>query len=127
MLDANMVIANNIRTELKKQNKRESDLAEGIGVSRKTMSKIMNGARMINAIELPKIAEYLHVSVDSLVKPPEKPVSTNITDLFMGRVKTPEAEEGIQFIDKLSDMILFHTKVYENGKKLEQPWEEDSL
>ena len=37
MLDVNMIIANNIQV----------DLAEGIGVSKQTMSKIMNGARAI--------------------------------------------------------------------------------
>ena len=61
MLDVNMIIANNIQAELKKENKKQVDLAEGIGVSKQTMSKIMNGARAINAIELHKISEYLHV------------------------------------------------------------------
>lgn len=61
MLDVNMIIANNIQAELKKENKKQVDLAEGIGVSKQTMSKIMNGARAINAIELHKISEYLHI------------------------------------------------------------------
>ena len=51
MLDVNMMIANNIQNQLKKANKKQIDLAEGIGVSRQTMSKIMNGARAINAIK----------------------------------------------------------------------------
>ena len=63
MLDVNMIIANNIQAELKKENKKQVDLAEGIRVSKQTMSKIMNGARAINAIELHKISEYLHVSI----------------------------------------------------------------
>ena len=73
MLDVNMIIANNIQAELKKENKKQVDLAEGIGVSKQTMSKIMNGARAINAIELHKISEYLHgldkdlVTVDSVL------------------------------------------------------------
>ena len=46
MLDVNMIIANNIQAELKKENKKQVDLAEGIGVSKQTMSKIMNGARV---------------------------------------------------------------------------------
>lgn len=78
MLDVNMIIANNIQAELKKENKKQVDLAEGIGVSKQTMSKIMNGARAINAIELHKISEYLHVSMDSLMKMPEKPMDTNL-------------------------------------------------
>ena len=68
MMDVNMIIANNIQAELKKENKKQVDLAEGIGVSKQTMSKIMNGARAINAVELHKISEYLHVSMDSLMQ-----------------------------------------------------------
>lgn len=113
-----------IQAELKKENKKQVDLAEGIGVSKQTMSKIMNGARAINAIELHKISEYLHVSMDSLMKMPEKPMDTNVIHAFMGRVKTEEARKGIQLADELSDMILFHTRVCENGKKMEQPWED---
>jgi transcriptional regulator with XRE-family HTH domain len=124
MLDVNMIIANNIQAELKKENKKQVDLAEGIGVSKQTMSKIMNGARAINAIELHKISEYLHVSMDSLMKMPEKPMDMNVIHAFMGRVKTEEARKGIQLADELSDMILFHTRVCENGKKMEQPWED---
>ena len=70
MLDVNMMIANNIQNQLKKENKKQIDLAEGIGVSRQTMSKIMNGARAINAIELHKISEYLHVPMETLMKMP---------------------------------------------------------
>ena len=118
MLDVNMIIANNIQVDLEKENKKQVDLAEGIGVSKQTMSKIMNGARAINAIELHKISEYLRVSMDSLMKLPEKPMGTNVMHAFMGRVKTEEARKGIQLADKLSDMILFHSRVCENGKKM---------
>ena len=106
MLDLNMIIANNIQAELKKENKKQVDLAEEIGVSKQTMSKIMNGARAINAVELHKISEYLHVSMNSLMKMPEKPMDTNVIHAFMGRVKTEEARKGIQLADKLSDLIL---------------------
>lgn len=95
MLDLNMIIANNIQAELKKENKKQVDLAEEIGVSKQTMSKIMNGARAINAVELHKISEYLHVSMNSLMKMPEKPMDTNVIHAFMGRVKTEEARKGM--------------------------------
>ena len=117
MLDANMIIGNNIQAELKKENKKQVDLAEEAEVSKQTMSKIMNGAKAINAIELHKISEYLHVSIDSLMKMPKKPMDMNVIHAFMGRVKTEEARKGIQLADELSDMILFHTRVCENAKK----------
>ena len=122
MLDVNMIIANNIQAELKKENKKQVDLAEGIGVSRQTMSKIMSGARTISTIELHKISKYLHVPIDSLMKMPEELADTNTINMFMSRVKTGEARKGIQLADELSDMILFHTRVYKNGKKMERSW-----
>lgn len=71
MLDANMIIANNIRAELEKENKNQSDLAKEIGVSKKTMNKIMSGARAISAIELRRISECLNATIGSLLKIPE--------------------------------------------------------
>ena len=124
MLDVNMIIANNIQAELTKENIKQVDLAEVIGVSKQTMSKIMNGARAVNVIALHKISEYFHVSMASLMKMPEKPMDTNVAKMFKGRVKAEEARKGIQLADELSDMILFHTKVCENGKKMEKPWDE---
>ena len=123
MLDVNRIIATNIQTELKKKNKKQTDLAESIGASRQTMSELMNGARAINAAELHKISEYLHVPMDSLMKMPAKMVDTNAIHALMCRVKTEEARKGIRLADELSDMILFHTRVCENGKSMEQTWE----
>lgn len=124
MLNANMIIANNIQAELKKKNKKQTDLAEGIGVFGQTMREIMNGARAINEVELHKISEYLHVPMDSLTKMPAKLIDTNVIHALMSRVKTEEARKGIRLADELSDMILFHTRVYENGKRMEQPLED---
>ena len=57
-----------------------------------------------------------------LMKMPDKPIDTKVIQSLMARVKTEEARKGIQLADRLSDMILFHTRVLENFKKLEQPW-----
>ena len=94
MLDVNMIIANNIQAELKKENKKQVDLAEEIGVSKQTMSKIMNGARAINAVELHKISEYLHVSMNSLMKMPEKPMDTNVIHAFIYKRRTRRTGSG---------------------------------
>lgn len=124
MLDVNMVIANNILKLLKKEHKNQSDLAMGIGVSRQTMSKIMNGARSINAIELHKIAKYLQVSMEQLMKIPDVPVDTDVLQDIKNRVNTVEAKRGIEIADVLSSLILFHTKVYENGKSMDEPFDD---
>lgn len=117
-----MKIANNIQVELEKRNLKPVDLVKEIGVSKQTMRKMMNGVRVINAIELHKISEYLHVLMDSLMEMPENSKDTNAIHSLMTCVKTDEAKKGIQLADQLSDMILFHTRVLENGKKMEQSW-----
>lgn len=61
MLDLNMIIANNIQAELKKENKKQVDLAEEIGVSKQTMSVILLSRiilrtikRLYEAVQLPQ-------------------------------------------------------------------------
>jgi DNA-binding helix-turn-helix protein len=60
------------------------------------MSKIMNGARAITAIELHKISEYLQVSMDSLMKMSEKPMDMSVIHSFMGKQKKQEKESNLQ-------------------------------
>lgn len=124
MMDVNRIIANNIEQVMKRQNKKQIDLANALGITKQTMSKIMNGARAINAMELREIAAYLNVSMERLVQIPEILLDTNVIHAFMGRVKTEEARKGIALADELSDRILFHTRVLENGNAMERPWEE---
>lgn len=123
MLDMNSVIANNILILLKKQNKKQQDLADGIGTSKQVVSKMLNGSRAINAIELSKIATFLNVSMDVLVKLPVIPQETSFTLAFMGRVTSDGGRKALEIADTLSDMILFHTRVRENGINMLQPWE----
>lgn len=115
MIDINMLIANNILNILRQQGKKQMDLAEGIGVSKQTMSKILNGGRTINAVELKKIADYLNVSMESIMQVPKVPVETDAIHTFMGLVETEEAKKALKIADEVSDMILFHRRVRKNG------------
>ena len=124
MLDMNLVIANNILMRLKEQNKKQVDLADGIGISKQIISKMLNGSRVINAIELRKIAEYLGVTMDTLAILPEVPQENNVIHAFMGRVTSEGGKNALAIADKISDMILFHSKVRANGTQMMQPWEE---
>lgn len=123
MIDVNMIIVNNIQKELVTKNMSIIDLAYGINISIETINKIMNGSKTINANDLYKIVEFLNVSLETLMKVQEFPNGTNAVNTFIGRVKSKEAQRGIEIADELSDMILFHTRVYENGKKMVKPWE----
>ena len=122
MLDMNIVIANNILTQLKRQNKKQVDLADGLAMSRQTVSKMLNGSRVINAIELRKIADYLCVSMDTLASLPETPQENNMVHAFMGRVTSKGGTEALAVADTLSDLIIFHARVRENGTQMMRPW-----
>ena len=122
MLDMNMVIINNISHVMKEKAVKQVELAEVLGVSRQTMSKMLSGDRTINAVELNSIAQTLKVSIESLVKIPSVPVEANAVKAFMGSVNSKEAKQGLEIADKLADMICFHARTRENGESAMQPW-----
>lgn len=125
MIDVNMIIVNNIQRELTKKNISIIDLAYGTNISIESMNKIMNGSKTINAIVLHKIAEFLDVPIETFTKAQEFQADANAVNKFIGRIKSNETKRGIEVADELSDMIFFHTRVYENGKKMEKPWKND--
>ena len=125
MVDMNMIIAGNILSLLKKQNKKQTDLANALRTKKQTVNKMLNGTRMINAVELKSIAEYLGVKMEELTKIPSIHADTNIVHVFMGKVKSEQAKQALVIADELSDMILFHKKVRKNGEAMMIAWEDD--
>ena len=123
MLDVNAMIAANIVAILKKQNRKQIDLADALQTNKQTISKMLNGSRMINAVELKRIAEFLGVKMEELTKAREDSVDTDIVHAFMGKIDSEEAKEALNIADKLSDMILFHSRVRDNGMAMMKPWE----
>ena len=115
MVNINMIIANNILACMKKQKKKQTDLAEYLKTSKQTVNKMINGSRMINAIELKSIAEFLNVTMEALTQIPQTMPEQNVMHVFMGKVASQEAKDALEIADKLSDMILFHSRVKENG------------
>lgn len=122
MTDMNMVIADNILAYLKKQNKKQTDMAEAIGTTKQTVNKMLNGSRMINAIELKKIADYLCVRMEELTQIPDTVFETNVIHVFMGKAASQQARDALTIADRLSDMILFHRQVRENGTAMMKFW-----
>lgn len=124
MVDMNAVIAGNILALLKKQNKKQTDLAEALRTNKQTVNKMLNGARMINAAELKAIADYLGVNMEELTKIPSDHADTDIIHAFMGKVQSEQAKQALQLADELSDMILFHKRVRENANVMMGAWED---
>lgn len=125
MVDMNAMIAGNILAMLKKQNKKQTDLADALGTNKQTVNKMLNGTRMINAIELNAIARYLGVKMEELTRIIPDHADTNVVHVFMGKVQSEQAKQALQIADELSDMILFHKKVRENGNAMMAAWEDD--
>jgi transcriptional regulator with XRE-family HTH domain len=123
MVNMNEIISNNIMNIMKQKGKKQIDLAGYLGVSKQIISKMLSGARVINAVELQKISEFLGVSMESLVKIPQVIPETNTVKAFMGRVESLEAKEGLKIADEIADMICFYAHTRENAEKMMQPWE----
>jgi transcriptional regulator with XRE-family HTH domain len=119
----NEIISNNIMNSMKQNGKKQIDLAGYLDVSKQIISKMLSGARVINVVELQKIAEFLGVSMESLVKISKVVPETNAVKAFMGRVESLEAKEGLKIADEIAGMICFYARTRENAEKMLQPWE----
>lgn len=125
MIDINTIIAGNIFVLLKKQNKKQTDLADALGTTKQTVNKMLNGTRMINAAELKSIADYLGVKMEELTRISAVQADTDVVHVFMGKVQSEQAKQALEIADELSDMILFHKKVRENGNAVMTAWEDN--
>ncbi len=120
MIDMNMVIADNILCELKKQQKKKTELATALDISKQTIHKMLTGARSISAIELTQISRFLGTTMEQLTAVSPTFLNRNVTHVFMGQVNTPSAKEGIKIADELIDLYLFHSNAQKNAKKMSE-------
>lgn len=123
MMDMNTIVAGNVLELLKKNGKKQTDLAEAMGIPRQTMNKMLNGGRSIGAADLAKMAEYFGVTMERLVQLSVNPVEQDVVRAFMGRVETDDAKRALQVADEVSDLILFHSRVRRNGTDMMHPVE----
>ena len=123
MVKASEIISNNIINIMKQNGKKQIDLADYLGVSKQVISKMLTGGRMINAIELQKISEFLGTSMENLVKRPEVFQETNAIKAFMGKVETQEARDGLEIADEIANLICFYARIRENAEEMMKPWE----
>ena len=118
-----MAVARNVLEQLKKNHKKQIELASAIGVSKTTMSKMLSGARMISVPELSKIAGYFSVSMDELVKVPKDSAQPDVIRAFMGKVDSDAARQAIGYADEIADMIIFHARTRENADNMRESWD----
>lgn len=110
-MNANQTIAHNVAALLKDAHMKQTDLADALGMSRQIVSKMLSGARAINAVELKQIAEFLNTTMDALVKIPETLPNSDMVHVFMGKVKTESAKQCISCADEIIDMFVFYDRI----------------
>ena len=71
MNSMNRTISSNVLKLLRKNGKKQNELADAIGVSKQVMSNMMNGNRIINATELSLIASFFNVKMEDLMRSSE--------------------------------------------------------
>ena len=125
-MSMNEVIAMNIGNLLRQTKKKQQDLADALNMPKQTISKMLNGARMISAPELSKIANFFNVSMDSLVQEKTE-VAYSPIKVFMGEVKTAGGKAAIETAEKLMDLYSFHHKFQtkEYMDKCNQVWNDE--
>ena len=110
MTNMNEVIAQKIGNCLSQMGKKQTELAESLNLPKQTVSKMLNGTRMISATELSLIAAFCNTTMESLVAVPADFQNMNPLKVFMGEIKTPEGKKGIETADELMNLYLFHSK-----------------
>ena len=103
--------------------KKQNDLAAVLGVSKQVMSNMLNGSRMINAVELRQIAEYFNVSMEKLMDSPKNTENINVVHTFADKVKSSAAKQSLKIIDELADIVIYYARLRDGGEELEGTWE----
>ena len=122
MMNINLIIANNIVAKMEEKRKKQIDLANEMNLPKQTISKMLNGSRMINAGELVQIAKVLDVEIVELTALPTMKQGDNAIRAFMGKFESENAKNALEIADELADMIIFHAKVYDNAENMMKAW-----
>ena len=107
---------------MEEKRKKQIDLANEMNLPKQTVSKMLNGSRMINAGELVQIAKVLDVEIVELTALPTINQGDNAIRAFMGKFESKNAKNALEIADELADMIIFHAKVHDNAENMMKAW-----
>lgn len=109
----------NIREQMRIQDKKQVDLAEYMHLPRQTIYKIMTGTRMISAVELKLIADFLEVSMETLMDGGGRGTREDPLLVFRQHISGEEALQGFDAAEQLMEMYLAQKKYLLSGKERE--------
>ena len=119
MVDMDQVIACNIKKCLKKLSKSSSDLAVELKFDLQDVHKMLAGTRVINVIELEKIAKFCNTSFDELLKHDSAIIDDNASNAFIAPVDIQDSQDRLKIVEQIIDLYLFHNKVYNDNLEFE--------
>ena len=67
----------------------------------------------------------LGVKMEELTKVSSAYADTDVVHVFMGKVQSENAGQAVRIAEKLSNMILFHKTVRENGNSMMVAWDDN--
>lgn len=100
-----MVILTNILTLLKKQNKKQIELMNYLGLSKNVFTEWKSNRATSYMKYLPQIAEFFDVSVDYLLGKESPTVENNFTYALYNELAHDLSEEQIQQLKQFADFL----------------------
>ena len=102
------MVGQNILDALQDRNMSQSELADRMDVSKQVMSKIINGQKAINALEMKKIADILGIDLNRFMEDHSQDANTDESlVMLMGTIDNPEAKETMRFLNVVIDELIF--------------------
>jgi len=102
------MIGRNILDVLQDREMSQTELADKMDVSKQVVSKIINGQKAINALEMKKIAGILGIDIDKLMESRSQDVSIDESlVMLMGKIENPEAKDTMRFLNMVIDELMF--------------------
>ena len=101
------LVGENISNILEQKGLTHKSLADVLGMSKQVLSKIINGQKAINIVEIAMISKALDVSVDSLMDVEKQNLSLAPQFSFMGEIKKEETKKKFDMLRNVIDEILF--------------------
>ena len=86
----------------------QNDLAKALGVSRPVITKIENGNKAINSVEIRQIADFLGGSVEELTKPVN---DEGLVALFREQRQDARFLESVALIESLARDLIGQMKL----------------
>ena len=109
-------IGDNIRYFLEEQGKTQVELADALNTSRQVVYKIINGKKALRADEFVRIAGFLGIKLETLVKEREISKTEDTLSLqLMGEIKDKETVEYV--IELVENLVLMDEELEEYGVK----------